>query len=282
VSRSRKQINGKDAADFPAELMKVCEVACERRGVAGDIHYLPHARAVERIKQLGGTALARRVKHDHVGKLARNAEKLGRAKCRVGAQKVRVLNARACGVSHGALNRLGHYLNARKASYAPRHRKPHASDTAVKVKKMLVAAKPRHIGGGAAKKLGGIVIYLIKRRGRNVKLNPAENVPYRRLARNGNIFIAKYYVGIFRIYVKYHAHDARKRVHKRIRKLVGVGQALSRYDDANEYFAILSRARAQIEVAQKPLAAFLVINGNALFICEIANEFRYLTEYLRL
>jgi hypothetical protein len=147
---------------------------------------------------------------------------------------------------------------------------------------MLVAAKPRHIGGGAAKKLGGIVIYLIKRRGCNVKLDTAENVPYRRLARHGDIFITEYYVGIFRVYVKYHAHDARKRAHKRIRKLVGVGQALARYDDANEYFAILSRARAQIEVAQKSLAAFLVINGNALFICKIANEFRYLTEYLRL
>ena len=111
MRRSREEVDGGRFFDFISKLLERGAVACERRGVAGDIHYPVGSHACGGFNRLLRAALARRVEDYHLGALALG-EKLFRGFACVRADKSRVLYSVCGGVFISVLNSGRHRLYA--------------------------------------------------------------------------------------------------------------------------------------------------------------------------
>ena len=104
---------------------------------------------------------------------------------------------------------------------------------------MLVALKICQISSLSAKELCGFVVYLIERRGRNVKLNSAEYVADAAFAPQSFVFVAENQIRILFIDVDDYSDYALEFVSQELDKAFCVGKFVSVNNEANAYFAII-------------------------------------------
>ena len=240
------------------------QVPGQRGRVAGDVDHALRRHGPDRLDDVGADALARRVDDDDVGPGVPVRQHF-RGLTGVHAEKLSVFHAVLRSVEFRILDRLRDDLHADGLFCMPGQTERDRARAAVQVEDGLVPGQTSQLHGLFVQPLRLRVVDLIKRRGGQEELQPAERIGDGPIAIKRMEFRAEDGIAFFGVGGKYDRRDAGLGGKQGRDELLFLRQLRAVGDDADEDLPAF-RAEADIDVADIAGVRLLVIGADVILL----------------